>query len=217
MKKVVILLSTLTAVLLSAGRAPACGCISPPLDTEEAFRTKVAADLEGADAVFSGEVVAEDPFRVKFKVRRVWKGDAGDELTLLTGTVMTEDGLYLSSRCEYHFTQGASYLVFAAGAEDNLKAAHCSLTGVLSRAERVAGELDRLTGGETVPAGGAPPIEVGWSYSSAKSARKEFPVIAGRPPIYRPLTGFESRVRLTSLLDAGAPRGGLLPRLTTAP
>jgi hypothetical protein len=150
MKKPAFILFAFTAFLINAESALACQCISPPINTEGEFRSSVAAALNGANAVFSGEVTEMDRLTMKFKVQKVWKGEFKDEFTLITGTVMTEDGLYISSRCDHQFELGESYLVFADGSNNRLKAAHCSWTGILGNAERVVGELDRLNQIETV-------------------------------------------------------------------
>jgi hypothetical protein len=146
MKNITLLLLTFAALLLSSENAFACTCGYPQIDTEENFRTAVATAVSGADAIFSGKVVEMDSLTVKFKLERVWKGNFkdADELTMLTGTVMTDDGRYKSTSCDYDFAVGKKYLVFARDSNDKLTASKCSWTYILGERKRFVNELDRL-------------------------------------------------------------------------
>lgn len=144
MKQVVIVSLTLMAVLLSGKGVAACSCLRPPIDTEENLRTAVATSVGEADAVFSGEVIEMDGLTVKFKVKKAWKGDVKDKVSMATGALKSEDGFLLSSMCDYKFELGRKYLVFANASEGKLKASKCSWTGVLGERKRFANELDRV-------------------------------------------------------------------------
>jgi len=104
----------------------------------------VATSLNGANAVFAGKVIEIDTFTVKLSVEKVWKGDFKGELVMITGTMMTEDGSYVTSTCDYDFELNKKYLIFAHGAKDKLKASKCSWTSLLSERDRFVVELDRL-------------------------------------------------------------------------
>lgn len=144
MKRSVFLLFALSAFLFYAESASACQCVAPSIDTEDDFRAAVAASLDRADAVFSGEVIEVDRFTIKFSVRETWKGDFRYVITLVTGTFIDSSGLFVSSRCGKQFEVGKSYLVFAVGPEISLQAERCSWTGILEDSGRVVDELDRL-------------------------------------------------------------------------
>lgn len=146
MKKITLLILTFAASLLSAENVLACTCGHPQIDTEEKFRAAVATAVNGADAIFSGKVVEMDSLTVKFKLEKVWKGNFKDanELTLLTGAVLTKDGRYKSTTCEYDFEVGEKYLVFGRGSEAKLTASKCSWTHILGKRKRFVNELDRL-------------------------------------------------------------------------
>jgi hypothetical protein len=144
MKKVTSLLFVFIACLLTPDIILACQCVAPVLDTEEDFRVSVATSLNRANTVFSGEVTEMDRFTIRFRVQDVWKGDFKEEVTLVTGNYLNAEGLLISSRCGDDFEMGKSYLVFARGSKDELRAERCSWTGVLNDADRVVWELDAL-------------------------------------------------------------------------
>ena len=49
----------------------------------------------------------------------MWKGDALDEFTMSTGAVKVGEDSYRSSSCDYGFSVGEKYLVYARWAENN--------------------------------------------------------------------------------------------------
>ncbi len=99
----------------------------------------VAEEVERADAVFVGKVVAmdiptgliissADPVRVTFSVSSVWKGS--DDKTLI---VITKRD---SASCGYPFEEDKEYLVYAYIDEQaDLHANLCSRTALLSDAQ----------------------------------------------------------------------------------
>jgi hypothetical protein len=112
------------------------------------------AELQQQTAVFSGKVIAvkkpfkllirssADPVNVTFLVDRVWKGDVGKKVSLITAMS--------GPSCGIDFDENQEYLVYAHGDMADLKASLCSRTQVF------------LTSGKDIEALGAPlmsPIE----------------------------------------------------------
>ena len=129
MRKVLFVLELLFAFCVSSFSAFACSCIMPGT---------VAEEVERADAVFKGTVIAVDnsDYRayvfpdvvVTFTVQEYWKGDVLDIVVIHTG----QGG----GDCGFSFEEGKSYLVYAY-TDDNgdLHANICSRTALLSDAE----------------------------------------------------------------------------------
>jgi hypothetical protein len=98
--------------------AYACRCSEPPLNTL----------FSQADAVFSGQVVALDTFKLRVQVDKVWKGETRTDITMLTGARDLGNGAYSSTSCDYGFSAGQKYLIFASGTSDALITRQCSGT-----------------------------------------------------------------------------------------
>lgn len=138
MLRIRILLVLITFLTLWAGIRPAtawaCSCIPPG---------PPSAELDGATAVFSGEVIqiegSADPVRVTLQVDTVWKGLQHTTLTVTTARD--------SASCGYGFKEGESYLVYATGVEDGLQVSLCSRTQHLSSAQE---DLTALGEGQPV-------------------------------------------------------------------
>lgn len=120
--------AAVVALLAVAPAAEACSC-APPSDPR--------AELEHADAVFSGRVVEVDPgeqqrgFRrlaVRFALDAVWKGvPENDEVTVRTAEH--------SAACGYSFEPGEEYLVYAYESDSGeLTTGLCTRNTPLSRA-----------------------------------------------------------------------------------
>ncbi len=104
------MLVALSGVLIATAPAFACTCEPPPPPLDA---------LEGADAVFAGEVVSieespigddgiwssADPVTVTLSVDEVWKGLAVQDVTILT--VSSGDS------CGFGFDEDERYLVYA--------------------------------------------------------------------------------------------------------
>ena len=88
MKKLALILFAVPLVLLLSGDAYACRCGKPSV--EKSFQV-------AATRIFSGEVVKLDFFRATLKVEGVWKGELVEEIVMLTGTIKSADGYYVSS------------------------------------------------------------------------------------------------------------------------
>ena len=147
MRKVV--LASFAVLLLSLaaeGTAYGCVCVvSPETPTPEQVRAALVEDFNEAFAVFTGEVVERDNFKVKFKVDKIWKGKFGDEIVMRTGAVDNGDGTITSSSCDYGFHRGEKYLVFAYGdSAADMKAQSCTRTKGESRAGREIKDLDEV-------------------------------------------------------------------------
>ena len=138
MRKILFGLMVLFAFCVSSFSAFACSCIMPGT---------VAEEVDRADAVFAGTVIALDnsdykayvfpDIEVTFTVQEYWKGDVLDTVVIHTG----QGG----GDCGFAFEEGKSYLVYAY-ADDNgdLKEKICCRTALLSDAE---GDLAKLGAG----------------------------------------------------------------------
>jgi hypothetical protein len=131
-------LSVVLCTIFLAPHVLACSCIPPGPPADE---------LKKAAAVFAGEVVrlsggsGEGTVTVTFRVSRVWKGP--QERTL----VVTTPGS--SASCGVSFEEGKSYLVYAEGEQEDLRAYLCSRTAELSAATE---DLAALGEGTAPPA-----------------------------------------------------------------
>ncbi len=144
MKKILTLLFVIAFPFLTFDHALGCGCGGDPLTSDEERRAALVRDFTLASAVFSGEVVELDTFKVKFKVDKLWKGEPAKEITMLTGTIKVDEGLYRSSSCDYRFQKDKKYLVYAYGAFDELKTHVCSRIKLIVYAEQEMEQLDDI-------------------------------------------------------------------------
>lgn len=155
--------------------AAACVCPGEPGNTAEHY---VNARLAESVAVFRGKVVgfeyrkgvpnefAKGQLRgeyetlvIKFEVDRFWKGSLTGETFLVTDETRAADGTSTGSSCDYSFSEGESYLVYA-GSRDGFYRTHaCSGTRPLKSA---GGDLKILGEGKIVekpkPQGRALPL-----------------------------------------------------------
>jgi hypothetical protein len=95
----------------------------------------IATSLTRADVVFSGRVVASDSFVGQFDVERIWKGPERSRITMLTGAISLGNGIVQSSSCDFHYTTGQKYVVYASGPESALSVPGCSRTAIQTDAE----------------------------------------------------------------------------------
>lgn len=139
-------LAVMFLLLLAPEVALGCVCFgTPEKRTPEQVRAMLVRDFNEAVAVFSGEVVAIDTFKVKLKVDKLWKGDFGDEAVMSTGTKDNGDGIHISSSCDYSFKLGEKYLVYAYGASpEDMQARECTRTRPLNYAEQEMKDLDEV-------------------------------------------------------------------------
>lgn len=157
----------LSALILSATlivgetSARACSCAPPKSPSIE---------QERAAAVFSGGVTAvkeqkatsnsSGMMEVVFDVDKAWKGVNSRTIIIFTASN--------SAACGYGFRVGVDYLVYAYGAEGQLRTGLCSRTKRLSEARA---DLDELGSGEEM-SGGAPGGQTVGSDISVKVGRK---------------------------------------------
>jgi hypothetical protein len=141
-----LLLSALS--LLDIHTALACSC-APPGSPGEA--------LDGAAAVFAGQVVAldfggpvdgvfstGDPVEVTFRVSALWKGPS--QRSMVVHTVRS------TVSCGYEFQLGREYLVYATGSDKHLATGLCTRTRPLEQAGVDLAEL-----GDSLPLPPEPP------------------------------------------------------------
>lgn len=123
-------------LFVSAASVFGCVCAGTP---------SVAEEFKSSSTVFSGKLVATeyrkgipDEFRriqeetegkkvdyevlvLKFQVERRWKGSPTTKVIILTGQSREPDGSYTVSDCDFQFEVGKNYLVYAYGAENELR------------------------------------------------------------------------------------------------
>lgn len=68
--------------------------------TPAQYRAKVADDFRAATAVFRGEVVAVNAYDLTFRVDTVWKGPAGQTVSLGSGSTPGAGELVLTNTCQ---------------------------------------------------------------------------------------------------------------------
>ncbi len=133
-------LASLVVTFLLTTSDAALGCVCVELSerpSPEQARAMLAKDFSKAFAVFSGEVIELDTYKVKFKVYKLWKGDFEGEITMLTGTKKIDETYFRSSSCDYSFKLGEKYLVYAYGASpDEMQAHECTRTRLLKYAKQ---------------------------------------------------------------------------------
>ena len=144
----------LSLVALDARPSYACSCVSQPLRDS----------VDGADAIFSGEVQSIDedavssgggmaaPGRISFGVQDSWKGVAAESVSIYG----QGDGV----NCYDTFVEGETYLVYASHAEGKndalLDSGLCGATKPLAGAEA---DLQTLgPPGDGLPETGGPPL-----------------------------------------------------------
>lgn len=124
--------------------AEACGCGGEPNRTPEQIRAERFEEFRRADAVFSGQIIEADRFRVKLKVFKAWKGTIAAETEMLTGTKDLGNGLLQTSSCDYRFEKEKSYLVFASATSEGLITHQCSPTRSLNQSSEMIKFLDEV-------------------------------------------------------------------------
>jgi hypothetical protein len=146
MKKLLLAPVAVIVILSASNAAFGCDCIfSPEKPTPEQARVALVKDFNAAFAVFTGEVVRLDTFKVRFKVDKIWKGGFGDEIDMSTGAKDNGDGTYSSSSCDYDFKLGEKYLVFAYGnSATDMQAHSCTRTRLLVDEEQLTKDLDGI-------------------------------------------------------------------------
>lgn len=139
-----ILLGVLAPILmlLSVESVSACWCQREIEDTEAKFRAAVGEAVKQSNAVFVGEIMEQTRSRLRVKVVKVWKGEVGDQIILITHNWNDGDVGSIDS-CAYPFEVGTRYLIYADKVRGELVASKCSRTQPVKEAERDLNELDR--------------------------------------------------------------------------
>lgn len=135
MKKLALNLLFATMILFAAESvALACVCFLHPGKsmTNEEVKKTVKEDFDKSLAVFTGEVIEIDKFKVKFKVENAWKGAVGDEIVMSTGTRDLGNGMTTDSSCDFHFQKGKKYLVAGFGKNyEEIQGFDCTITNLI--------------------------------------------------------------------------------------
>ena len=129
-----LLISFVLAFALCPTSILACGCVSL---SNETFETTIGNLVSSSVAVFHGKVIGfeyrkgifneymsekSDPTGkaikyetkiVRFKSDLWWKGYSDSEIELVTSETRNSDGTGSTDSCDFHFTEGESYTVFA--------------------------------------------------------------------------------------------------------
>ena len=142
MKSIRFLVLATTFVLLSFDAVSACWCQQEVEDTEAKFRTAVSKAVKESNAVFVGEIMEQTRSRLRVKAEKVWKGEVGDQIFLITHNWDDGDVGSIDS-CAYPFKVGTKYLIYADRVKGELVTSKCSRTRPANEAERDLNELDR--------------------------------------------------------------------------
>jgi hypothetical protein len=164
MKNTVLAFLSLIIIFICFDDAMACWCRKDPEETNTPQKLKAAVlkEFRDSSAVFSGEIVEWSKGKIKFKVNKIWKGEAAEEITLSYLYYVKEKGETYVDGCSYeYFKVGKSYLVYADIFENVLQVYGCSRTQSLNEAERDIKMLDDLKQSEESQ---SPSKTVGFSY-----------------------------------------------------
>lgn len=147
MKNTVLAFLSLIIILICFGDVMACWCRVDPeeINTSPKLEAAVLKEFHDSSAVFSGEILEWSKGKIKFKVNKIWKGEAAEEITLSYLYYVKEKGETYVDGCSYeYFKVGKSYLVYADIFENVLQVYGCSRTQPLNKAERDIKILDNL-------------------------------------------------------------------------
>lgn len=156
-----ILLSLFFPLLFCANEVLACYCGVLPINAavEKStyvfsgkvigfeYRKGIPSHFVESQATLSGERFEYETKVVKLQVLQWWKGNALAVLYIVTETIKISDGKWITSSCDYDFKEGETYLIYASGAENELRTSFCTRTRKISD----AGEDLKLLGVGTVP------------------------------------------------------------------
>jgi hypothetical protein len=135
-----------TVLIVCSGAALACVCGGESRRSSRAeIKAAIAKEFNESAMVFSGEVIAQDTFEVKFKITTIWKGDEFQEITISTGAEKISEDYYRVSSCDYRFRIGEKYLVYALiTADGKLVARYCTRTNTLAGGKSDIPQLNKL-------------------------------------------------------------------------
>jgi hypothetical protein len=141
---VVVLSLTLAGLAFGVSEVEACSCVigsgAPAgLSREEqsehyrrSYREHVRKQFGEAHAIFSAEAIAVGRDSVTFRLDVVWKGELPRELSMEAAPDPNVYPTASISSCDYFFTAGTRYLIFAYGSSvATMKTKPCTPTGEL--------------------------------------------------------------------------------------
>jgi len=140
----------LTFTVISHGAVAACIGFVPVTNDSDPETSAVKHALGQSDAVFIGSVTSQDyvpvsPERdskemliITMSTSTWWKGEDVRTVRLKTSNYKYPDGMNSYEVHGYHFTVGATYLIYANAFQDGLSASVCSRT---SRIENATNDL----------------------------------------------------------------------------
>jgi hypothetical protein len=147
-----IIISAVICLFLSAINTFACSCGSLP---DESVNDAVKNAIKQSTAIFAGKFVGYEYHKgirqrypaysngnidyetrvAIFQVERGWKGETISKMFLATESMKYADGTEDHSSCDISFREGETYLIYAYGKENELRANYCSRTRLLTKAE----------------------------------------------------------------------------------
>jgi hypothetical protein len=146
MRTVLSTLNLATVLIICSGSALACVCSAESRKlTGAEINAAIAKEFNESAMVFSGEVIVQDTYEVKFKVITVWKGEHLQEITMSTGAEKISKEHYRVSSCDYGFRIAETYLVYARLTADGRPVArYCTRTNTLAVGKADIPQLDTL-------------------------------------------------------------------------
>ena len=151
MKNTVLIFLSLALTLVCFDNAIACWCRNDPEETNtpEKLKKVVVKELRNSDAVFSGEVIEIGKSDIKFKVKKVWKGDVAETEITISRWYYTKIKNETYIECSFQsFEVDKSYLLYADLFENRLQVYDCSRSRFFDKAESDLKVLDSLKADE---------------------------------------------------------------------
>jgi hypothetical protein len=105
------------------------------------YKKHISPELTESKAEPTDNKAEYEVLVITFEVERWWKGGTTAEVLLVTGQAKLSNGKIWVTTCEYEYTLGEKYLVFAQGDKDRLVSGICTLTNKLNEAKK---ELELL-------------------------------------------------------------------------
>jgi hypothetical protein len=99
------------------------------------YRKGIPDQRRDSSAAEMDEQIDYETLVVRVQVEQWWKGNAPTEIFLITDILKFADGTSRRSSCDYNFLSGESYLIFAAGKENEYRTSECSRTRKLTLAK----------------------------------------------------------------------------------
>ena len=159
MSKCKITIFVIVFLIANASSAFACVCAETTFDetvlqskavfsgkvVKAEYKKGIVTKLKEEGPQPAGKKVEYEVLVVTFEVERWWKGGATAEVSLITEQTKYANGFIGVSSCDYEYTVGEKYLVFAHADKDRLISGVCTPTNKLERANK---ELELLGEGK---------------------------------------------------------------------